>query len=182
MSLLAISYPELEPGDLNWIQSIRAEHDELQYELVKPHITLVFATEGIDQSALIDHVREISGEASAIRFVLRRSIVMKDHFGDYWYVLMVAAEGCSEIVRLHDRLYTNILFGELRSDLPFIPHITIGNSKDPQVCATLVDRLNAEDFAIAGRISSVDIVTYENSRIETIRQVELVDKRSVDTS
>ncbi len=67
-------------------------------------------------------------------------------------------------------------------DIPFIPHITIGNSKDPQVCATLADRLNVENFAIAGRISSIDIITHENTRIETICQVELVDKRNVDTT
>ena len=95
---------------------------------------------------------------------------------------MVAAEGYSEIVKLHDRLYTGMLTGELRLDIPFIPHITIGNSKDPQVCATLADRLNAENFAIAGRISSIDIVTYENNRIETICQVELAAKRNVDTT
>ncbi|MCK4655782.1 MAG: 2'-5' RNA ligase family protein [candidate division Zixibacteria bacterium] len=181
MSLLAISYPELEPKDFDWIQSIRAEHDELQFELVKPHITLVFATEETGQSELIDHVREVCEEALALRFVMRRAIVMKDHFGDYWYVLMVAAEGYSEIVKLHDQLYTGVLSCELRSDIPFIPHVTIGNSKDPQACATLADRLNAENLAIIGRISSIDIVTYENNRIETICQVELVAKRNVDT-
>ena len=109
MSLLAISYPELEPKDFDWIQSIRAEHDELQFELVKPHITLVFATEKIGQSELINHVREVCEEALAIRFVMSRAIVIKDYFGDYWHVLMVAAKGYSEIVKLHDHLYTGPL-------------------------------------------------------------------------
>jgi 2'-5' RNA ligase len=182
MSLLAISYPELKPRDFDRIQLIRAEYDELQYELVKPHITIVFATERVGQSEFIDHVLKVSEEASAIRFVMRRTIVMRDYFGDCWYVFMAAAEGCSEIVGLHDRLYTGKLTGELRLDLPYIPHITIGNSKDPQVCATLADRLNVEDLAIVGRISSIDIVTYENDRIETICTVELVAKRNVDTT
>lgn len=59
---------------------------------------------------------------------------------------------------------------------------TVGNSKDPQACATLADRLNAMNIAITGGISSIDIITYESNRIETIRQVELADKRNVDTT
>ena len=173
MSLIAINYPELDPRDFDWIQSIRAEHDILQYELVRPHITLVFATERIVQSELVGHVREVAEEASAIKFVMRRAIVMKDHFSDYWYVMMVAAEGYGEIVKLHDHLYTGPLASELRLDLPYIPHITIGNSKDSQVCAALVDRLNAEKVEIPGLISSVDIVTYDNNLIETICRVDL---------
>jgi len=182
MSLLAISCPKLAAKDLEWIQSIRAEHDELHYSLVRPHVTLVFATEKIARREFVNHVRTVSEKEVVIPCVLRRAMVMKDHFGDNWYVLMVMAEGYGEIVKIHDRLYTGILADELRLDLPYIPHVTIGNSGDPQVCKALTDRLNTDNISIAGLVSSIDIITHENGRIETIEVVELSGKTSVDRS
>ena len=58
-------------------------------------------------------------------------------------------------------------------DIDFIPHIGIGNSKDKYKCKKMVDEWNENDFSIAGTISQLSIVKYENNIIEIIRQIKL---------
>lgn len=63
------------------------------------------------------------------------------------FVLLVQDEGFSEVVRLHDKLYTVILALELRLDIPFYPHIGIGSSTDVLACKRLADDLKMK-FAL----------------------------------
>jgi hypothetical protein len=70
----------------------------------------------------------------------------------------VPDEGHSKIIKLHDRLYTGVIESEIRLDIPFIPHIGIGNSLDAHSCKQLVDRLNADRFEIRGRVDQLDLI------------------------
>ena len=42
MSLLVLSYPEIEKKHYDWIQTLRKDNDELYYNVVEPHFTIVF--------------------------------------------------------------------------------------------------------------------------------------------
>lgn len=172
MSLLAVSYPELKPDDFRWIQKIREIHDR-HYNLVDPHFTLIFETNKAATEALSDHIRSVIKEAKIIDFMIRCAVVMPGLVDENWYTFLVPDEGYSDIVRLHDRLYTGILADEQRLDIPYIPHMTIGIHDDRDSCKTLVDRINANSFCISGRIKSVCIVKLENNMIETIEEIEL---------
>jgi 2'-5' RNA ligase len=133
MSLLVLSYPGLSPGDYAWIQSIRAEHDT-QYEIVGPHFTFVFPVSGPDQEALVSHVRSEARGQARFSFALRCAVVVKDALSAYTHVCLAPDEEYSTMVKLHDRLYSGLLAAELRLDIPFLPHLTVGNNADAQIC------------------------------------------------
>lgn len=182
MSFLAISYPELSQDDFDWIQSVREEYDELQYKIVNPHFTLIFETDRLRQREFVDHVASSVCGTPVIDFRIRTAIAVKNRLSNYTYVFLVPDKGHDSILQLHNRLYTGNLSGELLEDIPYIPHITVGNSINPGICEDLADRLIKENLCIPGRVRDIDIVTWRNNRIETIEKVELADKRSVDTS
>jgi hypothetical protein len=58
-------------------------------------------------------------------------------------------------------------------EVQFVSHIGIGNSKDKSVCKKLVDEINDMDIRIVGRITSLDVVNYENDKVETIKKIHL---------
>ncbi len=172
MSLLAGSYPELKPDDFKWIQKIRKTYDR-HYHLVNPHFTLIFEIDKVTAESLSRHIRSVIKDINVIYFAARCATVMPGLVDKNWYTFLVPDEGYSDIVRLHDRLYTGILASEQRLDIPYIPHMTIGIHCDRESCKALVDKINANSFCISGRIKSVCIVKLENNMIETVEEIEL---------
>ena len=172
MSLVAIGYPELEPGGFEMIQSIRRKYDP-HLTLLDPHVTLVFDVESIDLDTLVAHLQPIISATPAISFVMRCVSVVKSVNDDIWFLLMVPDEGYSEIIRLHDDLYRDILREHLRLDIPFIPHITVGIFDDGESCKAAADKINRDRFEIHGRLGAVDVALYSDDRIETLRRISL---------
>jgi 2'-5' RNA ligase len=58
-------------------------------------------------------------------------------------------------------------------DIPFIPHIGIANSLDPDHCKQLADQLNSQKFEIQGRIDRLDIISSQGDLVETIESINL---------
>jgi 2'-5' RNA ligase len=172
MSFLVLSYPELSPGDHAWIQSIRAEHDA-QYEVVGPHFTFVFPASRLNQETFVAHARNQARGQAKFSFVLRCAVVVTDTLSAHTHVCLVPDGGHRTMVELHDRLYTGPLAAELRLDIPFIPHLTVGNAVEAQACKRLADDLNAQSFVILGEITILDVVRYDEGRLESIERIEL---------
>lgn len=174
MSLAVVSYPTVSREDLDWMQSIRAEHDGLYYEVADPHLTLVFPVFGLDRGCFLEHVRGRVRGVEKIPFVCRCATVVKDATNEYTHVFLVPDEGHGAIVKLHDRLYEGPLSPHLRLDIPFIPHIGVATAADPKkACKTLADRLNREGFEIGGHVDALDAASYEHDRVTTIERVPL---------
>jgi hypothetical protein len=74
---------------------------------------------------------------------------------------------------LHDALYTGALESEMRLDIPFIPHMGIGNNQDEKVIQKLVDDVNANKVSIAGAIEELTIAEYDGSKLVDIIGVAL---------
>ncbi len=174
MSFLVLSYPVLSPGDHAWIQNVRAEHDA-QYEIVRPHFTFVFPVSRLEQETFVAHTRDQARGQARFSFVLRSAVAVKDALSAYTHVFLVPDEGYSTMVELHDRLYTGPLAAELRLDIPFIPHLTVGNAAYAQACKRLADDLNARSFVILGEITILDVVRYDEGRLESIERIELAN-------
>jgi 2'-5' RNA ligase superfamily len=180
-NLLVVNYPTIPADDFAWIQEIRQQEDELNFRSIDPHFTLVFPIIEIDRATLVSHVKRVSkGEASstiqgikAFDFTLRYAVLCNDAFSKYTHVFLVPDEGYSNIVKLHDSLYTGVIASELRLDIPFIPHIGIANSLDPHHCKQLVARLNSKKFEICGRIDRLDIISSQGDLVETIKSINL---------
>jgi 2'-5' RNA ligase len=172
-SLLVIAYPTISTEDFHWIQSIRKCHDELNLEVVAPHFTIVFPVFNFEEEAFINHVKQAIQKIEAFDFVIRCAVLGDDAFSDYMHVFLVPDEGYSNIVKLHDRLYKEMLVNELRLDIPFVPHIGIANSRNTKMCKRLVDELNTKSFKIRGRIENLDVSWYENDKVSTIEKISL---------
>jgi len=93
--------------------------------------------------------------------------------GEYSYVFLVPDEGFSDVVQLHDKIYSRELRSCLRLDIPFVPHITVASSKKVAVCKELVDVLNDKKFEVTGRVQSLDLVFEDGNRITTVSQIRL---------
>jgi 2'-5' RNA ligase len=173
MSLLVLAYPQLEKKDYDWIQNFRSGHDERYYNLVKPHFTLVFPVSDIPEKEFISHIKKVTKNFKEFYFVLRCAQIVKDSFSDYTDLFLIPEEGYRIFVKLHDMLYTGILEKERRLDITFIPHLGIANSLDAKKCKSLADGINVKNPEIFGAINRLDIVSFDNNGIKTLKEIIL---------
>jgi len=124
MPLLAIvAYPCLTEADRQWIESIRARHDP-QASRISAHFTLVFPVE-VSPIDVLRNVSVVAKSTQPIQFVIRDARAVRDALGGGSHVFLVPDKGRVEITKLHDRLYEGVLRAHLRTDFPFMPHITV---------------------------------------------------------
>ena len=174
MALALVAYPELDARDAEWITGIREVHDPLSRDIIAAHITLVFQVYNVGLAEFSAHVNSVAQATPPIKFILRSAVLSgPDDEHHCTHVFLVPDEGYSRIIRLHDRLYSGLLAPELRLDIPYVPHVGVGNNVDPKVCKQLADTLNAHDFEIIGRIEWLDILHAENMRFDTLERVRL---------
>lgn len=167
LSKLVLAFPKLNEEDYEWIQSIRKEYDNRYYNVVEPHFTLVFPVFNFNETELENHISNICNSFKAIKFTVRTSTVVKDSFSDYTDVFLIPDEGNSDIIKLHDKLYAGILSKELRLDIPFIPHIGIGASLDPEESKDISNQINDKNILISGEIVELELVEYEYPLIKS---------------
>lgn len=172
MALLALSYPTLDQADHQWLQAIRLQHDKL-YDVVAPHFTLVFPTFGLEMKTFCAHIRRQVQGQPPIAIELRSAIVVKDALSEATQTFLVPDQGFSDLVKLHDTLYTGDLSAHLRLDIPFIPHITVATSPDPARCKRIADAINQQNIHISGTLHSIDIVEHTNDVVTTLEQIAL---------
>ena len=114
-----VCFPNIQITKIN---EFRKKYDP-HYDLVKPHITLIFPLEQskISQNSLSEHIKSITTTWKPFTMELRGLHKSFDH----WLFLLVG-KGKQKLIQLHDELYTGILAPFLKKDLEYIPHITIG--------------------------------------------------------
>ncbi|MBX3001733.1 MAG: 2'-5' RNA ligase family protein [Caldilineaceae bacterium] len=172
MTLCVVAYPEVNAAAVAWIQTIRWEFDP-QYDSIDPHFTLIFPTDCVDPARLEAHLRAAAEGIAPFRFMLRCALPVKDGFSAQTHLFLVPDEGFSDLVRLHSRLYTGPLKAHLRLDIPYIPHITIGAFLDAAACKAAADNLNAQPFAVEGRIARLCLLDVTPSSVTTRADIEL---------
>ena len=165
-----VSYPALDGAALDWIESIRAQHDP-QAARIPPHFTLVFP---VDAPADIrGEITRVSARHGPITFVIRSAIAMPDVVHGGAHVFLVPDEGRDQIARLHDELYAGVLRPHLREDLAFVPHITIAAHGDVRWCKAYAERLNGTLLPVRGVIESVTLVDVTTTKIDTLARYVL---------
>jgi hypothetical protein len=172
MSYLALAYPELARPDYEWIQNYRQKHDPRYFSVVQPHFTLIFSMGNIEQTEFVNEVKKQADGFSAFDFIINVATINQDDSGEYYHEFLVPDTGYSNIVKLHDRLYADKFADALRYDIDFIPHIGIGNSNDVKGSKQRIDELNnAQNISIAGKVSGIEVVSYDNGIIETVHKI-----------
>jgi 2'-5' RNA ligase len=109
-------------GDTSALEQLRTEYDPTA-GLIEPHITLVFPfpTDAVADRELVDHLSSVTQLVPPVetRF---SSLELS---WDQW-VFLTPDLGREQLVHLHDRLYGGVLHPFLRTDLPFVPHVSVG--------------------------------------------------------
>ncbi|MDB5259886.1 MAG: hypothetical protein JWN37_117 [Candidatus Nomurabacteria bacterium] len=173
MSFLVLAYPKISKEDFDFIQAYRRENDLKFFNIVSPHFTIVFSTDGLTKEEFVNEIKNKAKGLQKFNFHLKVATINKDSFDSYYHEFLVADTGNSEIIKIHDKLYSGILFKNLRFDIDFIPHIGIGNSENILESKKRVDELNKKDISILGTIDKLDIVEYTDNKIETLEEVLL---------
>jgi hypothetical protein len=173
MSLAVVAYPELTTDDYDRIQAFREANDELYFHMVEPHFTLVFPITGMEEDPFVSEIQDQIEGFQRYKFCLRCTVLNKDAFIDTYHVFLVPDEGYTQMVKLHDKLYAGKLFPHRLLEIDFIPHLGIGNAKDPLECLNMINYWNSRDFAIPGQISKLDIVRLEDNTVNTILHIPL---------
>ncbi|HKU18102.1 MAG TPA: 2'-5' RNA ligase family protein [Candidatus Saccharimonadales bacterium] len=173
MAYLVIAYPELQQADFDWIQNYRKANDPRYFSVVEPHITLVFAISDIDKDSFVSEVKQKLVGTEAFDLEIKVATINQNDDGSYYHEFLVPDTGYSNIVKLHDKLYSGLFAPHLRFDIDFIPHIGIGNSDKAQTSKKRVDDLNKQELAIKGRIGSIDVIEYADGKVSTVEKIRL---------
>lgn len=177
MSVCVVAYPTFSEPDVKLIASIRKRYDR-QFKIIKPHFTLLFPVDSGDSEKLCAHTEAVVANGSFAPFAVSFSsvsVVSGAHEKRY-YLFLIPDAGGDSIKQLHDALNTGIMQNELRSDIPYIPHITIGIFDNEDEADRMAGRLNGYNIAISCLVKALDIVrdrVGETKGVESIRKILL---------
>lgn len=171
MALLAIAYPKISRPDFDWIQSIREKNDR-QFKSVEPHITLVFGTDKLNSTEFIDHVQSKLRTFDSFQITFDSVKIIKDGSKKFCHAFLIPSLGFNETNELHDLLYQDELESELRQDIPFIPHLTVGSGSKEEM-NVLVDKINESKFSIRGSVNQVSIISFDGVKVTVINEQSL---------
>lgn len=173
MALGVCAYPKIKRIDFEIIQDFRKKNDELYYLVAEPHFSFVFPIENLSRDLFINEITDKSKGITQIDFEIKCATVNKDAVLDYYHLLLVPDMGYSRIVKLHDKLYSDILFDYLRLDIDYIPHVGIANSKDKYKVKSWVDKWNEKEYSITGIINTLTIVDFTNHKLTDLKAIKL---------
>jgi len=173
MANLVIAYPELEKADYDWIQNVRRDHDKRNFSVVRPHISLVFGTDKLDIPALADHPRNCLRDTKRFNVAFSSTKIVEDHSNTFFHLFLIPSEGYDEIDQIHSLLYGGALQSELRVDIPFIPHLSIGNGSEAEMVA-LKQEIDRSGLNIQGMVHELSIVQDEGQHVTDYLKVELI--------
>ena len=127
MDYALVHYPAVETQR---IDALRRKYDP-QVDLIAPHITLMFPLpSSMGESTLVSHLEHVLNGCRPFPIHIQGLEESADH-----YLFLVLQEGRAEVIHLHDRIYTGILAPYLRTDLPYVPHVTLGSFGEAELCS-----------------------------------------------
>ena len=173
MAYLVVAYPKLNKNDYDWIQQYRSKNDPRYFTVVEPHITLLFAIGDVEEETFTSEVKNQLADVKPFDFTIRVATINQNDDGKYYHEFLVPDEGYSNVVKIHDKLYSEMFRDYLRLDIDFIPHIGIGNSDDAQTSKMRIDELNKREISITGKVDCIDIIEFKDGVVTTVEKINL---------
>lgn len=152
--------------NMDSIHMLRAKYDPLA-NFIAPHITLVFPFESeIPIEVLAEHLREASADLKPFQVVLRG--ITRAEGG---YLFLNVKIGNDQIILLHDRLYSGLLQPYLNRNLTYVPHLTVGRSRDPRAFEAVLEQTAdwEEAFETTAREFVVERIDDGETSVEELR-------------
>lgn len=153
-----------------WIEGVRARHDP-QHDMVEAHFTLVFPTDKVSLVGSSEHAEEIARGMSPISFRLADVRAVRDHDAHRSLVFLIPDQGDSEIRALHDALYEGEFKSSLRTDIPYLPHVTVASFAEHYVAEELCEAIGR--IEILGTLPALDVVSGNDRRVCVERSIAL---------
>lgn len=170
MALLIVAPLETSPIERGRIEAIRRRHDP-HHGVIGAHVTLVFPFETPDARTAAAHLAGIAARQGAIALRLSAYLAVRD-FGDRQsQVFLVPDQGRAEVEDLHDAHYTGPLASRLRTDIPFIPHVTVAAREHHDEAEDLVRELG--QVGIAARLSRLELIDFDGGKATVLERFEL---------
>jgi 2'-5' RNA ligase len=170
MALLIVAPLEASRLDLGRIESLRRRHDP-HAAMIAAHVTLVFPFETPDADTAAIHLAGIAERQGAIALRLSAYLAVRDADARRSHVFLVPDQGRAEIEDLHDALYSGPLAGQLRPDLPFIPHVTMAARDHHDEAEDLARELG--QVGIAARLSRLDLIAFDGAAVMVLGRFAL---------
>lgn len=112
--------------NIDKIQEIRKKYDELA-EILPAHITLAFPFKNeISNLELKRKLEDILINVKPFKIKCNGITIEKDYRINTYYIFLNIIEGKDEIIKIHNEIYKNILFKEIK----YTPHITLGSTNN----------------------------------------------------
>ncbi len=177
--LLSVAYPKLSKSAESLILEFRRQHDQRYVDVIDAHWTMIFpgSTEGIDEQQMREHIATIASASDQVEFCCRYALVYDDDSSDDYYIFLVPDEGFSQISQLHDHLYSDFMRPQLRLDIPYVPHMGIATSKDPDHLYELAQEWNAAGHEISGVIDSLTLCSYDGVKVQDLQTLPLQNSK-----
>ena len=185
MPFFVVAYPSFSAAERAWIDRVRSKHDAAKHRLVPPHVTLVFGSSALGGDALASQVAAAARHVEPFVASFRELRAVRDSQSPASHVFLVCDEGRDELVALHDRLYEGPLASELRSDIPFVPHVTVGECSSMPAAVALAGELSVEPTDSEGGSAGVPSARRPidlRGRVEQLFVLSLEGDAVVETS
>lgn len=168
--LEVLAFPSFKPHEREWLAGLRAARDP---DKSAPHITLVFPGSTLLPQDFVTEVRERAAGVRQIRFKLCSAVVVSDPQVQAFHVFLVPDQGGGAITRLYSRLHAGKLAPIMRTDITYLPHVTVASAHNWAEANKLATQLNARDFSIAGSINELEVHERDGGKLLHIAKIPL---------
>ncbi|MBN2258763.1 MAG: 2'-5' RNA ligase family protein [Anaerolineaceae bacterium] len=168
MVFALIHYPAFDSSN---IQAFIRKYDP-QVDLIAPHITLMFPVSvAIGEDILIHHIKSVLTRWHPFPIHLEGIFRSDD---DNIYLLV--QEGKEKLTHMHNEIYTGLLAPHHRTDIPYIPHVSLGllssDSEDQERILQEAKQLGIDQSGSLDKLQLI-IVNDNRSRIVWTKEFTL---------
>ncbi|MEQ1516825.1 MAG: 2'-5' RNA ligase family protein [Usitatibacteraceae bacterium] len=141
-------FPPLAADDE--IETFRALHDPLALR-IRAHVTLVFPfPTNLTSTQLASHVKRIIGNWPHLPVSFRDIDSIQDEF-----TILMVRNKAEAVIALHDKLYSGVLKPQLRAEMEYRPHITLGRVTGNPCGASHAEMQEAATKRLRGERSAI---------------------------
>jgi 2'-5' RNA ligase len=169
--ILAAIFPKLDTSDFNKIQEFRKRYD-LNFALIQPHITLVFPIENAKEDEILEEIKSQSSAFKKVQISFNKAAVHNDLLSPNYFCFLNVKKGAEMLMEMNKKLYANKLKTHLL-DLPYLPHITLGNSLNKSEVENMASIWNAKSYEINASLDEIEILGWENNSIISLEKIQL---------
>lgn len=170
MSVFVIAPLELGVADAARISGVRRAHDP-HAELVRPHVTLVFALDDGLETEAVRWARIQAAGFAAFDLRLTLATVARDYENSAWYLFLMPQRIPAGLAELQRRLNAGALV--TAADVPFDAHVTVGCFAERVLADAVARDANGQGLAIDARIESLEVLRYDGTLVRSRTAIPL---------